>query len=156
LRVLGGVMARVARSLLLMLALAASMTAARADDPTIDESAAHWHSVATRAQVVEAWSASRADPTARFWLLSFNPLKYFHSTLSRDEARCRALQPSTAADAANLSSESYGGRAYGRPHTIYVAHRDAAISTSLTSSCKLPIAESKIFRDAPGNTRRAL
>jgi hypothetical protein len=139
-----------------MLLLAAGMSAARADDPTIDESAAHWHSVATRAQVEQAWSASRADPAARFWLLSFNPLKYFHSTLSRDEARCRALQPSTAADAANLSSESYGGRAYGRPQTIYVAHREAATSTSSTSSCKLPIADSKSFRGPPGNTGRAL
>ena len=106
-----------------MLVLAAGMPAARADDPTIDESAAHWHSMSTRAQVVEAWSVSRTDPTARFWLLSFNPLKYFHSTLSRDEVRCLVLQPVTAAAIANLSSESYGGRAYGRPPAIYAGRR---------------------------------
>lgn len=121
-----------------MLVLAAGMSAARADDPTIDESAAHWHSTSTRAQVVEAWSASRTDPTARFWLLSFNPLKYFHSTISRAEARCQALQPSTAADAATLSSESYGGRAYGRPQTT------------------LPSADIEISSSALGCARRAV
>jgi hypothetical protein len=108
-----------------MLVLAAGMSAARADDPTIDESAVHWHSVSTRAQVVEAWSASRTDPTARFWLLSFNPLKYFRSTVSRDEVRCQVLQPLAAAAIANLSSESYGGRAYGRPPAIDAARRPA-------------------------------
>lgn len=115
--------ARNARRPLLLLALAAGMSAARADDPTIDESAAHWHSMSTRAQVMEVWSVSRTDPTARFWLLSFNPLKYFHSTLSRGERRCEVLQPSAAADIANLSSESYGGRAYGRPQTTAAARR---------------------------------
>lgn len=103
------------RTLASMLILAAGIPAAHADDPTIDESAASWRSLTTRAQVEEAWSLSRSDPAARFWLLSFNPLKYFHSTVSRGEVRCQVLQPSAAADIASLSSESYGGRAYGRP-----------------------------------------
>lgn len=113
------------RSLALMLVLAAGIPAARADDPTIDESAASWHSLTTRAQVEEAWSVSRTDPAARFWLLSFNPLKYFHSTVSRSEVRCQVLQPSTAAEIAGISSESYGGRAYGRPQAIYAVRRAA-------------------------------
>ena len=73
-----------------VLALAAAF-AARAESPTLDNSAAQvWSQAKTRAQVQAELVQARADGSMKFHSISYNPMLTAKTTLTREEVRAQA------------------------------------------------------------------
>lgn len=108
----------VAYPAIVVLSLAAAMTA-HAESPTADDSATQvWSQTKTSEQVRAELMQARADGTTKVWSISYNPLRQAKSLKSREQVRAELMAHRAAENGNAMIGEDSG--------SFYLAQRKPA------------------------------